>query len=425
MIDMAENIIFYGPPGTGKTYLLQKMMSDYIDYQVSDDQIRQAFFSYSEPWVLITLVMLQHHGRMNPVETQKKIDSLKLGRTVSAASELEAHNMKASPIGMPRTAPYVFFECGDGSWYVDRIRVQQTIADFYDRFLKDSHVDSRYAFVTFHQSFSYEDFIEGIRPEYVKETNSIDYSPKPGVFKALCRKAAQHPEKKYAVFIDEINRGNIAEIFGELISLIEIDKRKGMANELSVTLPYSKETFVVPNNVNIIGTMNSADRSIGTIDVALRRRFDFRSMNPDFNVIEEELRLNDVDAHDVDGVDLISLFNTMNSRIELLMDRNHMIGHALFLKVRSGKDIVNVIQEKVVPLLEEYFFNDLQKIQLVFNDLDEDGGMREDAVYRDETLSVDHYFDYIGDYMLEDKKHYFINKNLQPSDLLHIYGKTT
>ena len=225
------------------------------------------------------------------------------------------------------------------------------------------------------------------------------------------------------MFIDEINRGNISEIFGELISLIEVDKRKDMENELSATLPYSKEIFVVPRNLNIFGTMNSADRSVGTIDIALRRRFKFIPMNPDVNVIADELTLNHVNPQNVDGVNVIKLFDTINSRIELLLDRNHMIGQAMFMAVRNADDIIRIIQDKIVPLMEEYFFNDLQKIQMVFNDLDESGELRENAIYMHSILSADSYFDFVGDYLILDKKRYFINPNITVTSIRHIYGE--
>ena len=144
-------------------------------------------------------------------------------------------------------------------------------------------------------------------------------------------------------------------------------------------------------------------------------------MNPDERVLAQELRMNDIDVEDIDGINLLALFQTMNCRIEILIDRNHLLGHALFLKVRTGDDIITVIQHKVIPLLEEYFFHDLQKIQLVFNDLTEDGLLRDDAVYCSETIAVDRYFDYSGDYVLEDKNHYFINPDLQARDLIHVY----
>lgn len=419
---MAENVIYYGPPGTGKTYLLQSMMSDYIDYSVSDEQVKAAYVKDTREWILIVMVMLQNHGRMRPTEIQAKIDALRLGKSVNVISVLEEHNMDVSMLGVKRTLPCVFFECGNGCWYVNRIRIQQFMPDFFEKFLGESGVDQRYAFVTFHQSFSYEDFIEGIRPEYVAETNSIDYSPKAGVFKVICGEAAKHPEKDYAVFIDEINRGNIAEIFGELISLIEIDKRQGMANELSATLPYSKEPFVVPGNLSIYGTMNSADRSVGLLDIALRRRFKFIPMVPDSDLISTELKMNGIDPYNVDGIDVIKLFDTMNSRIELLLDRNHMLGQAMFMSVRNGSDIVDVMRDRVVPLLEEYFFSDLQKVQLVFNDLDDAGELRDDAVYQHSVLSVDGYFEYVGDYLLDDKKHYAVNPDMDIDTLKHVYG---
>ena len=420
---MAENIIYYGPPGTGKTYLLQNKMSDYIDHQVSDAQIIKAYQSETKDWILVSLIMIQNHGKMKPSEIQTKIDLLQLGKRVSVASVLEAHSMNVALADIIRKTPSIFFECGDGFWYVNRIKIQQNMPDFFEKFLSESKVERRYAFVTFHQSFSYEDFIEGIRPAYIKETNSIDYSPKDGVFKEICKTASEHQEKEYAVFIDEINRGNISEIFGELISLIEVDKRKDMENELSATLPYSKEVFVVPRNLNIFGTMNSADRSVGTIDIALRRRFKFIPMNPDVKAISDELTLNHVNPQNVDGINVVKLFDTINNRIELLLDRNHMIGQAMFMSIRNADDMIHIIQDKIVPLLEEYFFNDLQKIQMVFNDLDESGEIRNDAIYMHSILSVDSYFDYVGDYLILDKKRYFINPNITADSIKHIYGE--
>ena len=276
---------------------------------------------------------------------------------------------------------------------------------------------SRVMMVQFHQSYSYEDFIMGFRPA------STGFELKKGPFYSFCKKAELDLENDYYFIIDEINRGNISEIFGELISLIEVDKRKDMENELSATLPYSKEIFVVPRNLNIFGTMNSADRSVGTIDIALRRRFKFIPMNPDVNVIADELTLNHVNPQNVDGVNVIKLFDTINSRIELLLDRNHMIGQAMFMAVRNADDIIRIIQDKIVPLMEEYFFNDLQKIQMVFNDLDESGELRENAIYMHSILSADSYFDFVGDYLILDKKRYFINPNITVTSIRHIYGE--
>jgi len=284
---MAKNIIFYGPPGTGKTYLLQSLMNDYIDYDIDDKMLKDAFINESKEWILITLVLLQNHGKMVTTDIQNKVDSLSLGMKINVAAKLDEHNVEPAPIAaVTRTLPRVFISIAPSEWYVDLVRVQQARSDFFSKFLSNSSITKRYNFITFHQSYSYEDFIEGIRPEYVAATKSIDYSPKPGVFKLLCDEAELHPEKEYAIFIDEINRGNISEIFGELISLIEVDKRAGETGALSAVLPYSKTTFTVPANVNVYGSMNTADRSIDQIDIALRRRFNFNPIIPSAEVIE-------------------------------------------------------------------------------------------------------------------------------------------
>lgn len=419
---MAENIIYYGPPGTGKTYLLQSLMNDYIDYDIDDRQLKNAFISESKAWILITLILLQNHGKMQTADIQKKIDSLSLGVAVNAAAELDKHNIAPPPIAaVMRARPRVFFSPSPLEWYVDLVRVQKAKSNFFQKFLSASRITKRYDFVTFHQSYSYESFIEGIRPEYAAATKSIDYSPKDGVFKSLCDKARKHPEKQYAIFIDEINRGNISEIFGELISLLETDKRDGEAGALSAVLPYSKTEFSVPSNVNVYGAMNTADRSIDQIDIALRRRFQFRPMLPKAGVIEKELNLQGIDAHDIDGVDLTRLFGALNARIELLLDSQHLLGHALFIGCKTIEDIANVLRQSVVPLLEEYFYDDAQKIQLVFNDLDAGGDLRPNAVYRHTELHADSYFPYTGDYMIEDKKHYFVSEDITKASLEQIY----
>ena len=419
---MAENIIFYGPPGTGKTYLLQSIMNDYIDYEITDAQLRSAYTTESKNWILITMVLLQNQGKMLTKDIQTKVDSLCLGITINVAAVLDKHNIEQPPIpGVARMQPRIFFTIHPGEWYVDLIRVQQARTDFFKKFLSTAKITKRYDFVTFHQSYSYENFVEGIRPEYIAATKSIDYSPKDGVFKSLCDRALDHKEKQYAIFIDEINRGNISEIFGELISLIEIDKREGETGALSVVLPYSKESFSVPSNINVYGTMNTADRSIDQIDIALRRRFKFKPMLPSAKIIKDELALQGIDAHNICGIDLIKLFNNLNARIEILLDSQHLLGHALFIGCKTIDDISNVIRNSVVPLLEEYFYDDAQKIQMIFNDLDDNGDLRPTAIYVHTNLEVDKYFSYTGDYMIDDKKHYSVSDNITKDSLEQIY----
>lgn len=180
----------------------------------------------------------------------------------------------------------------------------------------------------------------------------------------LITEAPVEQRKNYVLIIDEINRGNISSIFGELITLIENDKRAGGNEELEVTLPYSKETFKVPDNVFILGTMNTADRSIEALDTALRRRFCFKEFPPRPSIVQKEGTSGKIQGN-VDSIDLKALLTKINKRIEKLIDKDHLIGHSYFLKVDSTKKLKSVFKNEIIPLLEEYFFGDYGKIGLV------------------------------------------------------------
>jgi 5-methylcytosine-specific restriction endonuclease McrBC GTP-binding regulatory subunit McrB len=168
--------------------------------------------------------------------------------------------------------------------------------------------------------------------------------------------------KNRILIIDEINRGNVSSIFGELITLIEEDKRDGMANALSTILPYSKKEFSVPPNVHIIGTMNTADRSVEALDTALRRRFSFVEMLPKPELLKDKGENN---SGEIEGIDLFSLLSTINERIEVLVDRDHTIGHAFFINDITIQDLRNTFANKIIPLLQEYFYGDYSKMELV------------------------------------------------------------
>jgi 5-methylcytosine-specific restriction endonuclease McrBC GTP-binding regulatory subunit McrB len=205
------------------------------------------------------------------------------------------------------------------------------------------------------RKYSWEDKIEVVRA-----LKKEDYKGKTG--------------ESYVLIIDEINRGNVSQIFGELITLIEEDKRLGNPEAIEVQLPYSKDWFGVPPNVHIIGTMNTADRSVEALDTALRRRFSFIEMPPNPELIKTEGKIGN-------GINLSVLLGTINRRIEKLLDKDHMIGHSYFLSVEGLKGLKAAFQNKIIPLLQEYFFGDYGKIGLVIgseffdikdNQIDED-----------------------------------------------------
>jgi 5-methylcytosine-specific restriction protein B len=417
---MAKNVIYYGPPGTGKTYFMQKQIEKYTDYHIDDKDIHAAYTLRSEDWLLITLVLLQNNNPMTSPDIVKKIKTLGLGYTGTVSDVLEEHSIEESPIGVLRKLPRIFFE-SSGKWFVDRLKLLEHDSDFMVKYMKNAKIEKRYDFVTFHQSFVYEDFIEGIRPSIDPVTKILTYNPQDGIFKKICEIARKNPLKQYALFIDEINRGNISEIFGELISLIELDKREGQYCELEAVLPYSKTTFTVPNNLNIIGTMNSADKSIATIDIALRRRFDFINFPCEYEELSKALKVRGVDAKNVDGIDVIKLLKVINKRIELLLDSNYIIGHAFFMKVSCWKDIKDILEKKIIPLLEEYFFNDLQKVQMILNDIDDTGALVSNAIYCHEELEVDRLLTFVGEYAIETKKVYYVNKGFDKDAIVKIY----
>lgn len=234
---------------------------------------------------------------------------------------------------------------------------RQKQKEIFDTFVAKGQIE----FVTFHQSYGYEEFVEGIKPSV--KNGTVIYETKNGVFKNLCKKALEGKDKPYILIIDEINRGNIAKILGELITLIEPSKRIGESEGLQLTLPYSGESFGVPRNLYIIGTMNTADRSIALLDTALRRRFEFVEMMPDSEYLKDK-KISDSG----NTIELDRLLESMNNRIEFLLDREHTIGHSYFMDVESIEDLCKVFKNKIIPLLQEYFYDDYAKIIAALND---------------------------------------------------------
>ena len=296
--------------------------------------------------------------------------------------------------------------------------------EYIDKFSKDN------SFVTtFHQSFSYEEFVEGLKPLLATSQNTscqssdVKYEIQKGLFYKACERAAEQAgyeatenetalqkciadtersskmseaveDKKIVLLcIDEINRANVSAVFGDLISLIEPSKRIGAKDEMVVQLPYSKEPFAVPANLMIVGTMNTADRSIQLLDSALRRRFRFEELMPDYSKISNETAK--------------TLLKRINARIRCLLDKDHQIGHSYFIDAKSELDIFKALKDCVIPLLEEYFYNDTQKIRQILNEKDDN----EKYFYVPDNEALEALNSIDNDYD-DEKKLYMMNPRL-------------
>lgn len=292
-----------------------------------------------------------------------------------------------TPILLNTTSTPTFSRIGDQRWKSLIDGLTEKGFTFGDEVPTKPIFKKLYKFTTCHQSYSYEDFIEGIKPRLSGDKSDdedqirdVEYEIAPGIFHNACDKAAQlagysdlmeamkdtkenradkfSKAQPYYLIIDEINRGNVANIFGELITLIEKDKRLGGDQETIASLPYSKEDFGVPGNLILIGTMNTADRSIEALDSALRRRFTFIEKAPEAGILSQERYKNT-------EVDLEKMLNSINSRIELLLDKDHLVGHSYFMDIKTVADIQTAFKNKLIPLLEEYFYGKPQMIGLI------------------------------------------------------------
>lgn len=397
---MSKNVIYYGPPGTGKTYkLMQLLKRDYegSTADMSSDEWRQQFvadkFAHLKWWegIAASLYDLGGPAKVGEILQHPIVQSIAAlkGRSQNVRATLwgtlQHHTIdESSTVKMKlRMAPAIFDKTESsfwdfaGDWKDDCAHLTELVEEM-KKGPEPAGSVQRYAFVTFHQSYGYEEFVEGLRPVLLTngaEESDVQYEIRSGVFKDLCRRARLAPDQRFAMVIDEINRGNISKIFGELITLIEADKREGGANAVTVTLPYSGEAFNIPSNIDLIGTMNTADRSLALLDTALRRRFDFLPILPDAR--------DDADAPlaglrvSMDGevINIPKMLAAINQRIEALYDRDHCIGHAYFTSLKQVADgqarldaLKEVFRNRIIPLLEEYFFEDWQKIRLVLAD---------------------------------------------------------
>ncbi len=376
----ALNTILYGPPGTGKTYALRNnYMKLFTESHIETKEQFAIELTGELTWLqVITVVLYDLKSAKVPAIYSHPLLQAKTRHQVNQnpKNSIWAWLQRHTKIDCPnvkhtqRDEPLIFWKDESSTWTVDQDMVDEQLPELvnvlnkYNNFKSISKEIERFEYVTFHQSYCYEDFIEGIKPVMSEAVNdSLTYEIKPGIFKNIVNRALSDPDHNYAILIDEINRGNVASIFGELISLIEEDKRKGATNELRAQLPYSRQELVVPKNLFIIGAMNTADRSVEALDTALRRRFVFVPMPPLPSLIMQP---------DNFEVDIQSLLTTINARIERLLDKDHCIGHSFFMGLNQSNDplneLRNIFATKILPLLEEYFFGDPAKIGMVLGE---------------------------------------------------------
>lgn len=368
------NTILYGPPGTGKTYQIEEYKEKLIRDQVTKEQeynfdgyawkdiIYLAYKQYN--YQPLTIKQIELSNIVQEYRKTKKIKSI-YGKLCTTVIE---HATKESTVSTNRQGTDCFEKAGS-LWKLTETGTLEA-AEVPDPLEQQTETDFFFEFVTFHQSFGYEDFIEGIRAESID--GEIHYEVKDGVFLRFCRKAQKDLENgnknKFLFVIDEINRANISKVFGELITLIEdskrIDYKNGKWTGMTATLPYSGESFGVPSNVYILGTMNTADRSISMMDTALRRRFEFVEKMPDSDVIRENVGDNGI----LDDIDVAGILDILNKRIRVLYDREHTLGHAFFIGIQSIEELQKTFENKILPLLQEYFYDDFRKIKAVLND---------------------------------------------------------
>lgn len=453
--DLPLNLILYGPPGTGKTYLLDTFYKPLFTTEgalVSRETFLEKVVSNLTWNECVILALLElNNARILQIydheilQAKDRLMSSKYPQGM-ISRELQTHSKEDCPNVKfaHRRDPEIFWKDEDRTWSIDQditeqeyphlLNIQKEISEYEPV----EGRDERYLFITFHQSYSYEEFVEGIKPVVVEdeEIGRVTYRVFNGVFKQAVEMAKKDPDRKYAILIDEINRANISKVFGELITLIEPDKRMQWNAEseqweggIQVKLPYthsqnpSAPPFGVPENLYLIGAMNTADRSIALLDTALRRRFDFREMMPKTELLAKHVIPVDGSG---DVIELEKLLEAINERIEFLFDRDHQLGHSFFMKVNTYEDLEKVFKNRIIPLLQEYFYEDFEKIQMVFNDLseneDRDGKpkARDDAIISYRIPGTKSLLGFTVS-SITPRRIYEIPEQIQPESILKIY----
>ena len=381
--DLALNTILYGPPGTGKTYsaieeYAKDLLSGQSNQEMSAEEVLADEVKSLTWWQVIAVSLYAHNDtplKIRDILNQPVVQSYSKfvkGRTSknvygTVSTTLIERSDATSSNSTYRMGVQEYFHKNENSeWTLTeegRAYVEAELSNVPTQASGQHGTDWHKFFrtITFHQSYSYEEFVEGIRPKLDGDVGGIAYEIKDGIFKELCSVASQDPDNKYLLIIDEINRGNIAKIFGELITLLEDGKRETM----SVRLPYSQDSFTVPKNLYVLGTMNTADRSIALLDIALRRRFEFVELMP-----KNELLSSNIEGT---GLSLAKLLEQLNQKISIMIDRDHQIGHSYLMEIDSLKSLNRAWYKKILPLIQEYFYNDWEKLEILLGKSKLDG----------------------------------------------------
>ncbi|EAH6566104.1 AAA family ATPase [Campylobacter coli] len=400
--NLSLNQILYGPPGTGKTYhTIDKALEILGENLESRDEKKAKFDEYVKDGQIVFITFHQSYGyeefvegikpminnEANSQEIQYEIkDGIFKDICNRALENYENSNLNTEELRekiklrekvekflnrlLETNEPISKTKGGNffiNSFNNNTIEIYSEDVERFDGIFKlslstfitllKSNIEFNSAVEMFKKVFD-RDYADRTHTYYFNLVNKFKEYEKQAVLKTEDNKISSNSLNSYIIIIDEINRGNVSKIFGELITLIEPSKRIGESEELKVTLPYSGKKFGVPKNVYILGTMNTADRSITSLDTALRRRFEFVEMMPDVSKLSDNC----------EGVDLQKLLEAINTRIEYLLDREKTIGHAFFIGVENLEDLKKVFQNKIIPLLQEYFYNDYALISAVLND---------------------------------------------------------
>lgn len=365
----AVNRIFVGVAGTGKTFYLQQLAKQYTEaLSPLSKENRLALLVSGLRWVdVICLVMLDY--RQQEKELVKATDIYCHDFFVAAANHrnrignsknlmatihatLQSYSAKDSKTihYKNRLSPSFFDKDITGGWFL-LDAAQQDLHQLIEK-LSEYHSQAtikpteRFCMVSFHQAYGYDEFVEGIRPKI--DAGQMSYYVKKGIFIELCERARKDPNHRYAMLIDEINRANITQVFGELISIIEPSKRAGCPNAMSVTLAYSKDTFSVPANLDIYATMNAEDHSVTGFDMALRRRFEFINLHPNANGLPT------ITDHHQKTVDLAQLMTAINQRIIETLGYHAQLGQAFFYNIHNMAELAQRFAQQILPQLIEY-----------------------------------------------------------------------